>query len=40
MKKNIVIVESPTKTKAIEKYLGNSYKAYRSTSFEIEAYCQ
>lgn len=21
-------------------YLGNSYKAYRSTSFEVEAYCQ
>ena len=26
MSKNLVIVESPTKTKAIEKYLGSDYK--------------
>ena len=30
MKKNLVIVESPTKTKAIEKYLGNDYKVVSS----------
>ena len=30
MSKNLVIVESPTKTKAIEKYLGNDYKVVSS----------
>ena len=30
MSKNLVIVESPTKTKAIEKYLGNNYKVVSS----------
>ncbi len=30
MKKNLVIVESPTKTKAIEKYLGKDYKVVSS----------
>ena len=30
MSKNLVIVESPTKTKAIEKYLGSDYKVVSS----------
>ena len=30
MPKNLVIVESPTKTKAIEKYLGSDYKVVSS----------
>lgn len=30
MEKNLVIVESPSKTKAIEKYLGNDYKVVSS----------
>ena len=30
MKKNLVIVESPSKSKTIEKYLGNDYKVVSS----------
>ena len=30
MSKNLVIVESPSKSKTIEKYLGNDYKVVSS----------
>ena len=35
MPKNLVIVESPSKSKTIEKYLGSEYKVVSSSRFRI-----
>ena len=38
MPKNLVIVESPSKTKPIEKYLGADYKVLSSINKDMFAY--